>query len=274
MIDLHCHILPGIDDGAASLDISLEMARIAVAEGITTTACTPHIYPNVYENTGEAIRRDVQCLSRQLDEAGIPLALSTGAEIHIVHGLVPGLRSGRMLTLNDSRYVLLEPSYRAIPFGFAQIIFEMLTTGYVPIIAHPERLTWVDEQHYPWLVDAVAEGAWVQVTAGSLSGRFGQRARMLAENLLSDGLVHLIATDAHDAGFRRPLLGEGRRSAERYVGSDEAARLVIDRPRAVLENADPNDITPPPALLDGAERDAGAGISRAFKRLLHFRPSR
>lgn len=269
MIDLHCHILPGIDDGSTSVEMSLQMARIAVADGITTTACTPHLYPGVYENVAKDIHHAVRRLSQQLEEAGIPLTLADGAEIQIVHGIVQGLRSGRMATLNGSRYFLLEPSHGAIPFGFARIIFDLLTAGYIPIIAHPERLAWVDEQHYPWLVDAVAEGAWVQVTSGSLTGRFGQRARILSENLLSDGLVHLIATDAHDPQYRRPLLGEGQRAAERYVGTAEAERLVLDRPLAVLADVDPNEIVPPPALLDAQARDAQPrrGLARLFKRL-------
>ncbi|HQC73838.1 MAG TPA: capsular biosynthesis protein, partial [Candidatus Competibacteraceae bacterium] len=100
MIDLHCHLLPGIDDGAPNLDTSLAMARIAVADGITVTACTPHIYPGMYQNTGPAIRQAVSELQAHLDEAGVSLRLTYGADTHIAPDLVAGLRDGRVPSLH------------------------------------------------------------------------------------------------------------------------------------------------------------------------------
>lgn len=250
VIDLHCHLLPGIDDGAGSLDVSLAMARIAVADGITTTACTPHIYPGVFENRRDDILLRVAKLSEQLAQADIPLALTGGSDIQIVPELVDGLRGGRMATLNGSRYFLFEPPHFVAPPTFARLVFESLNAGYVPVITHPERLTWLDETHYPWFVDAAVDGAWIQLTAGAITGRFGKHARYWSERFLDDGLVHLIATDAHDEIHRRPLLAEGRRGAERWVGAAEAERMVLDRPRAILDNQDPHTIAQPPALAD------------------------
>src|ERR1700733_1320762 len=106
MIDLHCHILSGIDDGASDLDVSLGMARALVADGVSVLACTPHILPGLYQNTGPQIRQGVQELQNVLDEAGIELKLITGADNHMVPDFVAGLRSGRLLTLGDTRYVL------------------------------------------------------------------------------------------------------------------------------------------------------------------------
>jgi protein-tyrosine phosphatase len=138
MIDLHCHLLPEIDDGAKSLEMSLTMARLAVAEGITTTACTPHIYPGVFENEGPDIRRRVDLLSEHIREAGIPLTITHGADIQIVPELVAGLRSGRMATLNGSRYFLFEPPHVVVPQAFSHLIFDSLSAGYIPVITHPE----------------------------------------------------------------------------------------------------------------------------------------
>ena len=115
MIDLHCHLLPGIDDGAPDLATALAMARIAAGDGITVTACTPHLYPGMYENDGPAIRRAVAELQTRLEEAGIPLRLTLGADTHITPDLVTDLRSGRVPSLHDSRYFLLEPPHHVAP---------------------------------------------------------------------------------------------------------------------------------------------------------------
>jgi protein-tyrosine phosphatase len=115
VIDLHCHILPGIDDGAPDLSVALAMAEASVADGVQLLACTPHILPGVYHNTGPQIRSAVQLLQQHLDAHGIPLRLTTGADVHIVPDFVAGLSSGHLLTLADSRYVLVEPPHHAPP---------------------------------------------------------------------------------------------------------------------------------------------------------------
>lgn len=248
MIDLHCHLLPGIDDGAEDLETALAMARIAVADGITLSACTPHIYPGLYENDAVGIRKAVDALRLALGEAGIPLAITTGADIQLVPELVDRLRGGAYPSLHGSRYFLFEPPHHAVPARFTESIFDALAAGYVPVITHPERLTWLDEAHYPWFVAAARQGAWLQVTAGALTGRFGRRAKYWGERLLADGLVHLIATDAHGADRRPPLLAEGRDQAVRRVGIEEAERLVSGRPQAVIDDRNPADVPPPPGL--------------------------
>jgi protein-tyrosine phosphatase len=252
MIDLHCHLLPEIDDGAKSLEMSLAMARIAQADGITTTACTPHIYPGLYENRRDDIRIRVRRLSGQLCDAGIELSLTEGADIQIVPELVYGLTSGQMATLNNTRYFLFEPPHTVVPRQFETLIFQSLAAGYVPVITHPERLTWLDDEHYDWFVDAAFEGAWIQLTGGAIAGHFGKRARYWSERFLDDGLVHIIASDGHDDRRRIPILSEGRRAAEQWVSSAEAEQMVLHRPRAILENQPPSTIQPPPALASTA----------------------
>ncbi|MDS4069917.1 MAG: CpsB/CapC family capsule biosynthesis tyrosine phosphatase, partial [Candidatus Competibacter sp.] len=125
MIDLHCHLLPGIDDGAPDLAISLAMARIAAADGIEVVACTPHIYPGLYENNGPAIRRAVSELQAHLDEAAIPLRLTYGADTHIAPDLVAGLREGRVPSLHGSRYFLLEPPHHVAPPRLEETVFNL-----------------------------------------------------------------------------------------------------------------------------------------------------
>lgn len=262
MIDLHCHILPGIDDGSRSLDMSLEMARMAVADGITLTACTPHIYPGLYMNDTAGITAARDALQQTLDEEGIPLQLTIGADVHLVPGLLEGLREGRIPTLHNTRYLLLEPSHHVAPPHFQESVFALVAAGYVPVITHPERLTWV-ETSYGVFADLVRQGAWMQVTAGSFTGVFGSRARYWAERFLEDGLIHIIATDAHSSGRRSPAMSQARDIAERALGKEEAQRLVRGRQEQMLRNELPSAVTPPPMKAQGQGTAWWKGLFRA-----------
>ena len=248
MIDLHSHILPGIDDGAKSLDVSLEMARLAVADGIHTMACTPHIYPGLYLNDAQGITHARDALQLELDAQGINLRLVTGADVHLVPDLLAGLRGGQVPTLNGSRYVLLEPSHHVAPPRFEESVFHLVAAGYTPVITHPERLTWI-ETHYEVFVRMIGQGAWMQVTAGALTGMFGPRAKYWGEKFIGEGHTHLLATDAHSNRRRVPCLSEGLAVAQRLLGPAEAARLVLERPQAILDDLSPGRATPLPESL-------------------------
>lgn len=244
MIDLHHHLLPGIDDGAVDLPMALEMARMAVADGIRTVACTPHIYPGLYENTGEAIRAAITSLQAELDAAGIALALVEGADVHLAPGLIDGIRDGSVPTLAGSRYLLLEPPHHVAPPNFEQEVFNFMAAGVIPVITHPERLHWV-EQHYKTFVELSRRGAWLQITAGALTGRHGRRARYWGERFVSEGHCMILATDAHHPSRRPPLLAEAREAATSLVGAEEATHMVSTRPQGVLDNRPPGEIPPP-----------------------------
>ncbi len=248
MIDLHSHILPGIDDGAPSLAVSLEMARIAVADGIRVMACTPHIYPGLYHNHTAGIRAARDALQAKLDEEGIALQLTTGADVHLVPGILEGLRAGTIPGLHDTRYVLLEPSHHVRPPRFAESVFQLVAAGYVPVVTHPERLTWI-EDNYSVMVELVRGGAWMQVTAGALTGMFGPRPKYWGERLLGEGLTHILATDAHSSTRRVPVLSKGRAVAEKLLGAEEAAQLVHGRPHALMANLPASQAAPLPAAV-------------------------
>jgi protein-tyrosine phosphatase len=245
MIDLHSHILPGIDDGAKNLAMSLAMARIAVDDGITTMACTPHIYPGMYMNDAHGISLAKDALQEHINQAGISLHLTTGADVHLVPGVLSGLRSGQVPTLARSRYVLLEPSHHVAPPHFEESVFELVAAGYIPVITHPERLTWV-EDHYPIFARMIGQGCWMQVTAGALTGMFGPRAKYWGERFLGEGHTHIIATDAHSSGRRVPQMSPAKEIAERSLGKEEAHRLVYERPYAILQNLPPCEVAPLP----------------------------
>ena len=240
MIDLHSHLLPGIDDGAKNLEQSLEMARMAVADGVTVMACTPHIFPGVYDNRGDYICQLVEWLQSHLVASQIPLRLVSGSDLHIAPDLVSKLRNGEALSLNGSRYVLIEPPHHVLPPRTDDIFFNLLSSGYIPILTHPERMSWID-RHYDMLEQLVRSGTWMQVTAGAILGKFGSRPREWSERMLKDGLVHIIASDAHDPVRRPPNMKEAFMALCSWVGEAEAANLVQGRPEAIIRNRPPSE---------------------------------
>jgi protein-tyrosine phosphatase len=259
MIDLHCHMLPGIDDGAGDVSVSLAMAKASVSQGITTVACTPHILPGLYHNSGPQIRLATAQLQEILDQAEVPLRLTTGADAHITPDFIAGLRSGRLLSLADSRYVLVEPPHHTAPPQLEDFFFKLVVAGYVPILTHPERLSWVPAR-YEAIKRLVGAGVWMQITAGSLAGAFGRSALYWAHRMLDEGCVHLIASDAHDTTQRPQNLAAGYEHAVKRVGIEEAQCLVLTRPKGVLEDQPSSSL---PGPLWGADADLGTGPSEA-----------
>jgi protein-tyrosine phosphatase len=253
LIDLHSHLLPGIDDGSKDLAMSLAMARMASSDGISTIACTPHILPGVYNNSGPAIRGAVARLAEGIADAGVPISVVAGADVHIAPDLDVQLRNGRALTLNNSRYFLLEPPHHVLPPRLEDLIFGLQTAGFVPILTHPERLSWV-EGHYDLIERLVSSSVLMQITAGSLMGRFGRRPRYWAERMVDEGLCHLLATDAHNTQQRPPRMADARDFVAQRLGDDEAINLVLRRPQGILDNLSPAELPPLPRAEGWRER--------------------
>ena len=192
--------------------------------------------------------------------------------------LPPGLKAGHLLTLANSRYVLVEPPHHVAPARIEDFFFDLLLAGYIPILTHPERLSWI-ESKYDVIKRLAARGVWMQVTCGSLRGSFGRRVRYWSERLLGDGIVHILATDAHNTSTRRPDLLEGRWEAERHVGKEEAQRLVLTRPSAVMSKLTPSEMADleRDKPMRGSRRDdsfaptfAGGGGSGLARRVRHL----
>jgi protein-tyrosine phosphatase len=228
------------------------MAKACVADGVTILACTPHILPGLYANTGPQIRLAVQQLQQELDGHGISLQLVTGADVHIVPDFVAGLRSGHLLSLADSRYVLVEPPHHVAPPRLDDLFFQLIVAGYVPILTHPERLTWI-KSHYAAIQGLVRSGVWMQITAGSLAGAFGKSAQYWAERMLDEGCVHILATDAHDTRRRPPNLSRGREMAAKRLGAAEAEHLVVTRPLGIVRNQSPSGLPMPASIVTSTE---------------------
>lgn len=247
LIDLHHHILPGLDDGPAEFKESLEMARIAVSEGFKQIVCTPHIYPGVYQNDRRIIQQAIRKFQRILDEKNIPLKLLIGADIRVTSTLLNDLQTGHAPTINGGNYFLAEPPHVDYPIYLKDAISSYLAAGYTPILTHPERLSWA-QTHYNLFEELVEMGCWIQITAASLTGFFGKPARRLSFRMLADGLVHVVATDAHSASYRKPEIRNAFVIASKLVGAEEANNIFYLRPQAVVNNLDPQTIVKVPTL--------------------------
>jgi protein-tyrosine phosphatase len=228
MIDIHCHILPGIDDGPRDIAESIEMARIAAADGITTIVATPHLRDRA--NMVEDIISGVARLNASLAVLNIPVKILRGADINVMLSI----QTLRDYTINGTSYLLYEFPHTHMPHNAGQIIFNAMRSGLHPIITHPERNPSVIRN--PDLIITLREtGPLIQVTAGSLTGNFGAEARECALYLLKKGAVDFLATDAHSSNGRKPVLSEGLRIAEKIVGKKAAHRMVQANPLAVIE---------------------------------------
>ena len=243
LIDLHSHILPGLDDGSPDMETSLDMARMAAADGIVVMACTPHMMPGVYDTTSLAIHERVQALQRELLAAHIPLKVVAGCEAHMRPDFIQGLKSERILTINESRYVLFETPLEVTPPRLEELLFSIMVSGFVPILTHPERLKWI-ETNFPIIERLFASGVWMQITAQSLTGHFGRRPQYWAEKMLGQGMVHILATDAHNLTSRPPVLSKAYDVASAAIGPQEALHLVMTRPANILDN-EPIEKSPP-----------------------------
>jgi protein-tyrosine phosphatase len=235
MIDLHSHLLPGCDDGAADLETALAMARRAVDDGVRVMACTPHILPGLYSNDANGIDARVAALREALGEADIDLTLVVGADVHIAPDLREKLRDGTVPTLNGSRYFLLEPPHQVMPPQLENLVGSLIGAGFVPILTHPERLAWT-RFHYDVINRINAAGCLMQITAGSLTGSLGRTPQYLAERMLDEGRVDIIASDAHNLRARAPGLSKAREIVTARHGGELAEDLVIHRPMRILRD--------------------------------------
>jgi protein-tyrosine phosphatase len=227
MVDIHCHILPAIDDGPAELSESLEMAEIAVADGITHIVATPHIKGEMH--SPEFLDERVRNFNDKLQRIYSPLQVLRGADVSAV--LPPEVLA--RYTINSGPYFLLEFPHSHLPLNADEMVFKMLLAGLRPIITHPERNPSIIRD--PELLFRLTEaGCLVQVTAGSLTGDFGADARNCALYLLKKRQVHFLATDAHSATHRRPVLSAAVKEATAVIGPLEAFRLVTTNPAAVI----------------------------------------
>ncbi|HMN82543.1 MAG TPA: hypothetical protein PKA20_21825 [Burkholderiaceae bacterium] len=238
MVDLHCHYLPAVDDGARTLEEALELARAAVADGIETAVLTPHIHPGRYQNTLSTLKTEIALFRAALVEEQIPLKTLLGGEVRLMTDSLRLLDAGELPiigTHHGKLVVLLEFPHDHLPVGALSAVRHLRKRGVGALIAHPERnrdimRDW--RKLEPFISD---QGALAQVTAGSLCGEFGKVARDVALRLVAERLVRVVASDAHNLAHRPPLMREARAVLVEQFGEKVAERLTRTNPTRIVE---------------------------------------
>jgi protein-tyrosine phosphatase len=234
MIDIHCHILPGIDDGPATLDEAARMCRMAAADGISTIVATPHFKPGRFAASTAQVMEAIVALEEKIRRDEIILRLLPGADITVVPELAAYLKKEPYLSINRAAYFLAELPHDSVLPRWEQFLLSQLDHGKVPILTHPERNHWF-LNHPDALYSFVARGGFVQITAMSLTGQFGEEAGEFCRLLLRHNLAHVIASDAHNITRRPPILSEAVKAAAEVVGIARARALVTSIPQAIIE---------------------------------------
>lgn len=237
MVDLHAHILMGVDDGSQSLEESLQMARMAWESGVRAMAMTPHCnIPGVFDNyESDRLRQRFQQLKEAVAAAGIQLRLYPGMEVFCRENLAELLRNKQLIPINDGRYLLVEFAFEEEADWMTFLLDEVLEAGYIPLVAHPERYDVIQANPnlaYRW----ICMGCALQVNKGSVLGRFGRREQRAAMLLLEHELVACVASDAHHADYRTPHMEETADYLMQIFGAECVQLLMKDNPARILDS--------------------------------------
>jgi protein-tyrosine phosphatase len=265
MIDLHNHILHGLDDGPETMDESIQMCWISYRDGVRTIVATPHTLDGEYQNDRPTILAKVKELNDALTQCGLrnsefgiedlqsdssfhselrtpnsELRILPGADVHFSNEIPHQLDQEEVMTVGDGkRFLMLEFPFHTIPIGAEEVLFQLMARGIIPVISHPERnleITRKPKRYY----EMIRMGCFGQVTAMSLTGGFGAKIKSFAEKMLKKRLIHLIASDAHNVNGRPPILSTAIKETEKIVGREEAQKMVTEYPSAILEGRKPS----------------------------------
>lgn len=236
--DIHCHCLPGLDDGPHTMSESLELCWLLAREGIATVIATPHQLGRFKDsNTPAKIREAINCLNETLKNTDIPLNVLPGSELHLDERICQFMNDDKIMTLADGgKYVLLELPCQA-SVDITSLLVELTSMGIQCIISHVERIS-------PFAIEPRMLTRWLdhrahlQVTASSLTGDFGTKVQRVAWNILNAGVVELVATDSHDTNFRRPRMETAFQLISARLGKGIACRVCIENPLRVVEGLD------------------------------------
>ena len=259
MIYMHCHILPGIDDGASDLEEALEMARIAESEGIKKIVNTSHFHPEFKYTMGEELVEAINSFNVALKANKIDLEVLIGNEIYYTDEIIEELHNLNFHTLNNSKYLLIEFSPMNVPKNLADVVYEVKLKGYIPVLAHVERYNNIIEN--PNIIyDCIKEGAIIQVNASSILGKHGKEIKKVSDILLDNNMIHIVASDAHGSERRRPQLREAYEFVKNKYSEETADNLFKNNQSLIIEN---KDIIIPRASMYEEKRGL---FSKLFKR--------
>jgi protein-tyrosine phosphatase len=230
VIDIHCHLLPEVDDGPKSWDVAIEMCRMAASDGITHAVATPHANDR-YAYNREYLSGLLTELQSRIDPA---LQLTLGCDFHLsFENLERVLEQPHTYTIGETNYLLVELSNYSVPTQLAECFFRLGDRGLIPILTHPERNP-ILQQTPQRVLEWADQGCLIQITGSSLTGFWGERPESVARWLLDRSAVHILASDAHDTKRRIPNLSAARAAAEKIVGAEYANALVDGNPAAIV----------------------------------------
>ena len=234
-IDIHSHILPGVDDGAKDEKQSLEMLKMAAADGITDIIATPHFHYRRGHATPAQIKAAAAKCQQLIKDAGLNINIYTGNELYYTHELLETVKAGEALTMADSDYVLLEFSPDTERRKIQNAVYQFLSEDYYPIIAHMER--YMAFQKHPDFAYAISDmGAYFQLNAGSLLGAAGWNTKRFAKSMMKNDMIQFVATDTHDEKERPPRFGKTAEWIEKKYGESEVFEYLCKNPQMILKN--------------------------------------
>ena len=233
MVDIHHHLLPGLDDGSPDLETSIAMAQMAASDGLTHIVCTPHASSR-YVFSPSLIEEKISTLRVALAKESIPLTLATGCDFHLGYDYIKvAIAHPRKYSLNATDYLLIELPDHGLSTSLEEIFYQLRLAGLTLILTHPERNPTLQRDHGR-LATWLREGMLVQITTSSILGKMGETARKMSHTLLANRWVHFLATDAHNLTSRPPLMAEARDLVAAKYGEAYANRLCTENPTAVF----------------------------------------
>lgn len=234
IVDVHCHILPGVDDGPRESREAMEMLRMEFQQGVRRIICTPHLRKGMFETPMEERLERLDLMKKKLLRMGIPMELYLGCEFHVESEMLAKLKEEPGYAMAGSRYVLTEFPFQITEQEAMRYLRELISSGYRPVIAHVERYR---KLHMPEAVQQFIQmGAYIQVNAGSLTGAEGWTAKHASRRLLEEGIVHFVGSDAHSTGRRKPCFDICTEYMRKKIGEDGMRRILIENPAKLINN--------------------------------------
>lgn len=235
MIDFHTHILPNVDDGANSISETIALLQEAKRAGFETVVLTPHYIESYYEiNVNKRVEL-ISSVKNIIDKNEIDIKLVLGNEIYITNNINELIRDKKACTINNTRYVLLELPFNASPINLYEIIYDIFQNGYIPILAHPERYEFV--QQNPRIInDLIEKGVLMQANYGSFIGQYGEKAQVIIKKLLKNNMIHFLGTDVHRKNTIYNKIPKILFEIEKFIGAEQLEQITTINPKLVLED--------------------------------------
>lgn len=245
MVDLHSHIIYGVDDGAKNIDTSIQILKEAKKAGFTDIILTPHYLKNYYEQKKSQIERKIREIEKRLNEENIKINLYQANEVYITDDMVELINNGTISTINNSKYILFELPMSVETFNLKSVIYSLFENGNIPIIAHPERYTYIQENPNK-LLEFIEDGVLFQLNLGSILGEYGKKAKKTAQKLLKHNMVHFLGTDTHRTNMIYNRINEAIEELKKILKEEQIGNLLENNAKKVLQNEKVNIELPIP----------------------------